>query len=568
MDQFSALGEQHILTFLVQVLVLLGLARGCGELFRRWGQPAIVAEILVGVLLGPTVLGRVAPSATAALFPPDAAQYHMLETLAWFGVLFLLLSTGLDVDLSVAWKQGRDSAVIAVSDIVVPLVIGFAAAMLIPDRFLLSPDHRFPFAFFVGTVLTISALPVAIRALHDTNVLRSDMGLLIVSALSINDLIGWVLFTVALGLAAGGVDLARTGLALAAVLGFAAFCLLVGRRAVDWLLRRMHSMPLAEPGASLTFVTLLGLLCGAVTQIIGVHALFGFFLAGIMAGSSRAMSERTREIIHQMVYSIFVPLFFVSIGLRVDFLANFSVPLVLGLAVVGIGGRYLGAWLGSLASRVPVHDRVPIAIAHTPGGDIEIVVALLAVELGLISQHVFVAVMFGAIVSSVLVGPWLAASLKRLRMARTLEFFAPEAFVLDLGSAEPLGAIQELCRSTARLQGMPALEKLYGAVAEREKTMSTALGKGVACPHARLSSVGSPRVVLGLSRSGIAWDAADGAPVHYVFLVLTPAGDMDSQITILAAIARALSERAVQQQLLAAGTADQAWEQLAEALGG
>ncbi len=566
MHQFNALSQQHILVFLVQVFVLLGLARACGELFRKWGQPAIVAEILVGILLGPTVLGRIAPSALAALFPPEVVQQHMLETVSWFGVLFLLLSAGLDVDLSIAWKQGRDSAVIAVSDIVVPLVIGFAFAMLIPDRFLPDPAARLPFAFFLGTVLTISALPVAIRALHDTNVLRSDMGLLIVSALSINDLIGWVLFTMAIGLATGGVSVVGTAATLAAAVGFAAFCLLVGRHAMEYALRKTESLRLAQPGASLTFVTLVGLLCGAVTQLIGVHALFGFFLAGIMAGSTPAMSERTREIINQMVYSIFVPLFFVSIGLRVDFLANFQVPLALGVAAAGIGGRFLGAWLGALNSRVGVHDRVPIAIVHTAGGDVEIVVALLALEVGLISQSVFVAIMFGSIVSAVLVGPWLAASLRKLRQVRALGFFVPQGFVLDLRSPEPLGAIRELCESAARFPEMPSSEDLYAAVAEREKVMSTAVGNGVACPHARLASMRSPKVLLGLSRSGIAWDTADGAGVRYVFLILTPAGDSDSQITVLAAIAKALSQPTVRQQILTAGTPDQAWEGLAKAL--
>jgi len=558
--------EAQLLIFLLQILVLLGCARGLGEVFRRIGQPPIIGEMLVGVIFGPSILGRAWPDLFARLFPPSPAQWQMLEAVSEFGVLFLLLVNGLDVDVSVAWKQRKDSFVISVSDVFVPLAIGFTMALFIPGRFMVVPGQRLLFAYVVGTAVTIGALPVAVRALHDINILKTDLGLLILSALTVNDIIGWVLFTIAVGLAAGNASFVRVSSVVVFTLGFTAACLTVGRTLVDRALRWAQRSKMPQPGSTLTLVVLLGLLCGSITQWIGVHALFGFFLAGVMAGDSSSLSERTKEIIDQMVYSIFVPLFFVFIGVRIDFLSNFDVLLVLVITLVSVGARYAGAWLGSLGTSIAKHDRNPVAIAHTAGGAMAIVIALIALDAGVITRPVFVAIVFSAIASSLLVGPWLAWSLKRRHWVRILDFFLPRAFRMDLESREPLGAIRELCDAAAAEKNIPDAPLLFNAVADRERTKATAIGQGIAFPHARLTEIASPRVVMGLSHGGIDWDAPDGLPVRWVFMILTPADDLESQVTILAELAAAMSRPALPEKLLAAKTGSDAWEFLRKAL--
>ena len=192
------LGEHHIFVFLLQLFVLLLCTRGAGELFRRLKQPALTAELLVGIVWGPTVLGRIFPVAHATLFPSDPIQQAMLETVAWLGVLFLLLDTGLEIDFSIAWRQRGSALVIALSDIVVPMAVAFVPMMFVPDVFLAHPDRRILFALFMATVMTISAMPVAARGLHDLNLLKTDLGFLTMSALAVNDVVGWVLFAVIL----------------------------------------------------------------------------------------------------------------------------------------------------------------------------------------------------------------------------------------------------------------------------------------------------------------------------------------------------------------------------------
>jgi Kef-type K+ transport system membrane component KefB len=167
------INEQNIFLFLLQLFVLLGLARGLGEIFSRWKQPALTAEILVGIVLGPTLLGRFFPAIHEAIFPNDAVQQNMVDTVGWLGVLFLLLETGLEVDFSSAWRQRGDALKIALAGVVVPMVIAFVPSLFLPSSYLAEPDHRLLFALFMATAMAISAMPVAARALHDVNLSKT-----------------------------------------------------------------------------------------------------------------------------------------------------------------------------------------------------------------------------------------------------------------------------------------------------------------------------------------------------------------------------------------------------------
>jgi fructose-specific phosphotransferase system IIA component len=543
------LSEEHIFLFLVQLFLLLGLARGLGQLFERFKQPPLTAELLVGVLLGPTLLGRLAPGWHAAIFPADITQQNMLETMAWLGVLFLLLEMGLEMDLMSAWRQRGDAVKIAVVDIIVPMAVAFIPALLIPDRFLTDPNQRWIFALFMAAALTISAMPVAARALHDLRLSKTDLGFLIMSALSVNDIIGWLIFTLVLAAATKPeLGLMSNLLIMASTIVFTAICLTAGRIGASSVIERMKKRNMPEPASSLTFICLLGLACGAVTSKIGIHALFGFFIAGMMAGQSPALSQRTRQIISQMVYAIFVPLFFANIGLKIDFLAGFNWALALMVTVIGIGGRFLGAWLGVKLTKIGRSNRLSIAIAHTPGGAMEIVVGLIALEYGVITEPIFVAIVFGAAVSSVILGPWLAWSIRRRKQISVLEFFSRTAIIASLKAATREHAIEELADLAAEHENISAVQQLKQAILDREQAKGTAMEEGVAVPHARTDLIQKPLVVIGRSTAGIDWDSPDGKAAQFIFLILTPQSDEEAQVQILGHIARVMSNPQVRNQ--------------------
>jgi len=552
--------EHHIIIFLVQVFLLLGLSRLGGEVFNRFKQPAVTAEIFVGVLLGPTILGRFFPQLHTAIFPDDVVQRTMLETVAWLGVFFFLLEAGLEIDFSSAWRQKGEALTIAVMDIVVPMALGFACAWFLPDYYLVSPDRKIEFTLFMATVLTVSAMPITFRVLRDLNLSKTDLGFLIMSALSVNDIIGWLLFSVVFGFfiqahaPAGPMAVMFAGAAV-----FVLFCLTLGRSwsnaAVNW----MRSKKLPEPAASLTFIFLLGVLCGAIAQKIGLHALFGFFLAGVMAGEAKALSEKTRQTIGQMVYALFVPLFFTGIGLKVDVLKNFDPFLVGFVAIVGISVRFLGAWLGVSMTRIPRVNRSTIAIAHTPGGTMEIVMGLLALQYGLISMTVFIAIVFGALITAVVMGPWLGWAIARRKQVSVFEFFTRRGIVVPLNVQSREEAFYVLCARAAAETGIGE-EAIARAVMERESLMGTAIEEGIALPHSRLEGLNKPVVIFGRSLSGIDWNSPDGKPSQFIFLILTPQHDDAMQVQILRAIARVMQNPATTQSILNARDAQGIWE--------
>lgn len=534
------LHESQILIFLVQLFILMGCARGLGELFRRWKQPALTAEILVGILLGPTILGRFLPGVQEALFPPDAIQQAMLETVAWLGVLFLLLDTGLEIDFSIAWRQRGHAMVIAACDVVIPMLIAFCAVVFLPVRYMVEPGQRIVFSLFMATVMTISAMPVAARVMHDLRLLKTDLGFLVMSALAVNDIIGWVVFTIILGVFTHStVSVVHILGVFISTMGFAALALTFGRRWSSKVFDTVAEKRLPEPATSLTITVLLGLLFGAFTQQLGIHALFGFFIAGVVVGEAKSLSEQTRGIISQMVHSLFVPLFFANIGLKIDFVANFDLPLAALMCVVGIAGRYLGAWVGVSCTRVPRANRDLIAIAHTPGGMMEVVIALLALEAGLITAQVFVAIVFSAVFSSIVLGAWMSRSLARREAVSPVQFLSPKAVVPDLATHSRDEAIRCLAEKVVAGSGIPVQTLAEGAMA-REREFGTAIGSGVAIPHLRLEGLMHPALAFGRSADGIDWNAPDGEPVHHVFFLATPAGTADLHVQILGAIARAM----------------------------
>jgi Kef-type K+ transport system membrane component KefB len=319
--------QEHLLQFLVQMLVVLGLARLLGETFRRLGHPALVGEILAGLLLGKTVLGQLAPDLFAELFPTDALQLALFDVVAQIGILFLLLGIGLEVNVGSAWKLRRQSMGVAVTGVVVPLLLGFGAAWVFHDSWAETTVSRPGFALFVGAAVSITAITVVARLLFDLQIVKSDLGLLLLSAMAVNDLLGWLVLAVSMALvtsAGTGIDMGQTGAVFVAAVLFAVAGATLGRALVTRVLRHFDAWGLPSPAVPISFVVCLGLACGVATKLMGLHPIFGFLIAGVMASDQSALSEHTRSTIMQMVESVFVPLFFAGICLHVDFAAEFD----------------------------------------------------------------------------------------------------------------------------------------------------------------------------------------------------------------------------------------------------
>ncbi len=556
--------EDPILLFMIQIGVVLAVARILGEFFRWFKQPPLVGEILAGILLGQTVLGHLAPDLFSMLFPESALQHAMFRVIADIGILFLLLAVGLEVNVASAWKMRNQTLVVAVTGVVVPLVVGTGTAWLFYHQWVDVPTSRFPFSLLVGAGVAITAITVVARLLFDMKIIKSDLGLFLVSTMALNELLGWIVLAVVLGLvgagtAGGGVDVMGLTTTLVGILLFAAFALTIGRGLTTRALLWMEHNKLPSPAAPLSLVVCLGLLGGIVTGALGVHPVFGFLLAGMMASDPQALSEHTRSIISQMVEAIFVPLFFAGICLNVDFAGQFDPWMVLSVTLVSVFGKFMGAWLGTLKVDMAAVDRIPVAIAHIQGGPMGVLLASVAKESGVIGPRMFVALVVASIVSALLVGPAFAWTLRRRRPLDVLRFFSQECLLCPLDAATRSEAIEMLAGRAAEAPRAPDASVIAEATLAREQSMGTGVGEGIAVPHARLGGLPQPMVVFGLSKEGIDWDAIDGKPANFIFLILTSDDENDTQLQILAAIVTALSGPETRHILLNAHSVEEVW---------
>ena len=548
----NCLNEKNIIIFLIEIFILLGLSKFFGEMLRRRGQTAIVAEILVGVILGPSIFGRYAPELHNLIFPNNDIQRSMLETVAWIGILFFLLDTGLELDFSSAWRQRSDALIIAITGLIIPMLLAFIPCYFLPSQYIGNPNDRLMFALFMAAVMTVSALPVTARILQNFNLYKTDLGFLIMSALTVNDILGWVAFTLILGFfTKSDVNVMNAAIIILATTGFTFICLSYGRLFTNKVISGIQKVKLPEPGSSLTFIVLLGLSCGTMTALIGINALFGFFIAGIMAGEARALSEKTRQVISQMVYSIFVPLFFATIGLNLDVLKNFDFMIASFVFAVGTVGRFAGAWIGVLFTKQPRSNILLISLSHVAGGEMQIVVSMIALHAGLITQTVFVSIIFGTLASSISLGPLIAYALKIRKQISFIEFFTRENIISELNTNDKDIALKELCSFGATATNLTQTE-VFELVKKREDEMSTGLEEGLAVPHARIKSIDTPVIIFGRSESGIEWNSPDGKPAKLIFLILTPFTNEDSQVQILRNIVRGLRNEASRNQIISA----------------
>jgi Kef-type K+ transport system membrane component KefB/mannitol/fructose-specific phosphotransferase system IIA component len=540
--------DEHAITILLLSLaVLLAGARVAGELCRHLGQPAILGEILVGIVLGPTVFGALFPGASAWLFH-DPASAQVRQGFGQVAVCLFMLVAGLEVDLGAVARRGLSALGVSLSGIVIPFAVGFATAYAWPDLLGGTPGiQTLHFALFFATALSISALPVIAKTLMDLGLFRSDIGMVVISAAIVEDLIGWIVFALVLGLiGTGATHTFSPGGTAILVVCYAVGMLTIGR----WLLNRILPAAyayLSWPGGVLGLVLVLDLLCAAFTEWIGVHAIFGSFLLGIALGDSRHLRGRTRATLEHFISFFFAPIFFASIGLRVDCIRNFDGILVTTVLVVACIGKVLGAGLGARWGGLPWRESWAIGFAMNARGAMEIILGLLALQYHLITEAMFVALVIMALVTSLMSGPAVSRILRRIRPARLADMLGARTFAGLLRGRDSEVAIRELVACAAAQTTLdPAV--ICQAVIAREREMPTGMGNGVAVPHARLAGLAQPVLAVGLSDTGIDFGAPDGRPIHVVVLLLTPQDDHAMQIELLAEIAEAFRDGKVAEQ--------------------
>jgi len=555
--------EHDALVFLLSLAVLLSAARLLGEISRRLGFPLVFGELASGILLGPTVLGRAWPGGQHWLFPGGPPQ-TMLTGYTDVAVVLLLVVAGLEVNLGIVRRRGRSALLTSIMGIAMPLAGGVLLGVLLPDSDLVRPDHRTLFALFMGVALSISALPVIAKTLLDLGLFKTEVGLLVMAAAMINDLVGWLAFSVLLGPMQGGsVNFGTVLRTVGLTFGFVALSLLLGRPLLGRLIAKLQADHHSGPRRVLSLVILCALFGASFTQWVGIHAVFGGFIVGVVVGDTPLLKERTRVIVHEFVTNIFAPVFFASLGLRADFVASFDLRLCVLVLVIASTAKIVGCTLGSRAGGLRWRPAAAVGFGLNARGAMEIILALLALEAGLLREQVFVALVVMALATSLMSGPTMKWMLKGTDEEDLAGLLKRGAWIPHLKARTAKGAIEELTASLGSQLGKLE-ERACRAVLDREATATTGLGDQVAVPHAVIQGLQRPALALGFAPAGIDFNAPDERPARIVFLLLMPPRAHDQEVRILAQIARAVIEAPMRARLLEAASLDEVLARLSE----
>lgn len=409
----ASLSQHELLILLLSIGLMLILSRILAELGKKAKMPVVMGELLVGVLLGPTVFGMISPDWSAALFPKTGGVSVALNGITSLSVVMLLFVAGLEVQLPILLQQGKTAIVTSVSSMIIPFSIGFSTVWFFPSFFnITNPENVFLYALFLGTALSISALPVISRILMDLGIFRTKVGMIIIAAAIFNDLLGWLIFTAILSMMDKNGNSMHMGDTVMLILGYGLGMLTIGKKIIDKSLPWIQTK-LSWPGGILSISLGCCFIGAAFTEYIGIHAVLGAFIMGIAFGDSVHLHEKAREIIHQFVTNVFAPLFFVSIGLRVNFYENFDLSLVSFILILAIVGKVVGAGLGAFWSGLSRHESLAIGFGMNARGAMEIILATLALQAGLIEEHMFVALVIMALITSLMSGPFMKLFIDR-----------------------------------------------------------------------------------------------------------------------------------------------------------
>lgn len=392
----------------LQLVVILLAVRAVGIIAKRLGQPSVIGEMVAGILLGPSVFGAVAPSVFTQLFP--AASLPILNSLAQLGVMLFLFVVGLHVDLGALRRQGSTALMASHASIAAPFSMGVALALWLYPRFAPVGVPFAAFALFIGVAMSITAFPVLARILEERRLLGTPIGTLAVACAAVDDVTAWMLLAMVIAIVKAG----SVGTTLVVALGGTALFLVVMLRFVrPWLERIVpaESDGPRLPTSAISVMILVALLSATITELLGVHALFGAFIAGAVMPRTRAFGERASEQLSDLLVVLLLPLFFAYTGLRTSFTfgtAAANLLPLLAILAVAIIGKVGGTAVAARASGQTWRDAGVLGVLMNTRGLMELVVLNLGLDLGVLSPSLFALMVIMALVTTMMTVPALS----------------------------------------------------------------------------------------------------------------------------------------------------------------
>ncbi len=421
------------LVFWVQLLALVVSARTLGWVMLQIGLPRVIGELGAGVILGPSVFGRVWADGYAWFRPESDLQDTALMVVSLVGVALLLVVAGFETDLGLITKLGRPAMLVALGSMLLPAAGGSLLGILLPDMFLGEGSARSTFVMFVALALSVSSLAVVAKILSDMGLMRRDFGQITVAAGMTNDVVGWLALGIFSSLAAAGaVSASRVAVSVGGLLLFLVLALTLGQRLLDlWLRQTRRGRDVLGAAVTTAVVTMLGF--GVITQRLGVEAVLGAFVAGVILHRSRFRDERLEHYLERLTSSFFAPIFFAYAGLQVNLslLGDFSVlRWTILLIAVAIVAKFVGSYAGARWAGRSRRAGLALGAGLNARGTLEIVIGTVGLDLGVFNEASFTAIVLVPLVTSIfasialrfVVWNWRgsAAEIKRLEREEVL----------------------------------------------------------------------------------------------------------------------------------------------------
>jgi len=390
---------------LTQIIVILAMAGLFRWLFRRIGQPPVMGEMLAGIVLGPSVLGFFYPQAISFLFP--ASSLETLRLLSQIGVVLFMFIVGMDLNVRYLREKGSAAVMISHASIIVPFLLGTTLSLFL-YRELASPGTSFnAFALFIGVAMSITAFPVLARILEDRGLSQTTLGSIAITCAAVDDVTAWCILALVIALVKS-TGFASSALTIGLTLVFAVLMIFVVRPQLAQVIKEPHFQQ--HRRRLIPIILAFVLTCALITETIGIHALFGAFVAGVVMPPSTEFRIFLKEKLEAFSSYALLPLFFAFTGLRtqVSLLNDWQGWLMCALIIlVAIAGKLGGSMLMSRWTGMSWSRSFSIGVLMNTRGLVELVVLNIGYDLGILSGRIFAMMVLMALVTTFMTGPLL-----------------------------------------------------------------------------------------------------------------------------------------------------------------